>query len=371
MDSEVQAKTRPLFSVVVSCYNSRETIGRVLSSLTKQGLDPEELEVIISDDCSTEPYDDIVDSYRNFLQIKRVNTDYNCCPGNTRQRGLENATGVWVTFSDHDDEYVEGALGKLRDMLDNELKTEQFYIVTSFYKQNDFIETKSTEEMLADHSGGWTHGKFYNLDNFIKRFDLHFKKDLMSNEDIYFTTSVNCILDYLHAKHLDAGIFVNELFTYIWYSHPRSLSHTLYDDGKVTFFERTFLDYAESTGDRYLQSFKDGILPWDKARYCIIDTILLYYFYTVYFLYDNPNNYLKENFDYVKGFLKDVKETFHMTNKEIWTQCTEFNCTRFKEARDYAEIATGIYIPSMTLTQWLHELSPDEDDEKLYLYYRK
>jgi glycosyltransferase involved in cell wall biosynthesis len=53
----------------------------------------EDLEVVLADDCSTESYQDIVDKYLDKLNIKQVSTEYNCCPGNTRQCGVDAAAG--------------------------------------------------------------------------------------------------------------------------------------------------------------------------------------------------------------------------------------------------------------------------------------
>ena len=55
---------RPLFSIVISCYNSRSTLGRLLDSLCWQGLEKKEYEIIISDDHSTESYEDIINLYK-------------------------------------------------------------------------------------------------------------------------------------------------------------------------------------------------------------------------------------------------------------------------------------------------------------------
>ena len=49
MDLAVQ-ENRPFFSIVISCYNSRNTLGPLLQSLVDQELTQEELEIIISDD---------------------------------------------------------------------------------------------------------------------------------------------------------------------------------------------------------------------------------------------------------------------------------------------------------------------------------
>jgi glycosyltransferase involved in cell wall biosynthesis len=63
----------------------------------------DEIQVILSDDCSTESYQDIVNQYIDKLFITQTKTDYNCCPGNTRQKGADQALGEWLIFMDHDD----------------------------------------------------------------------------------------------------------------------------------------------------------------------------------------------------------------------------------------------------------------------------
>ena len=44
---------RPFFSVIIPCYNSRNTIGILLESIVKQHMLKNEIEVCIADDCST------------------------------------------------------------------------------------------------------------------------------------------------------------------------------------------------------------------------------------------------------------------------------------------------------------------------------
>lgn len=361
--------TRPLFSVIISCYNSRKTIGKLLESLCQQNLNYEELEVIISDDCSTEPYDDIIQSYLNKLMIKETKTEYNCCPGNTREVGMQAATGQWICFSDHDDEFIPDALSTLKQRLNTDVE-EQFYIITGFINQNLYRQSNSVKEVSASETSGWTHGKFYNLDNFVKRFDLHYKKDLMSHEDVYFTTLINCTLDYLHNIHIDAGTYLDDLYTYIWFNHPNSLSHK-YDDNNIGFLEKHFIDYCKATGDLYLQCYYEGKLTWTKTKKYIIEAILLYYFYTVSFMYYNPNNYLKANLCYVSEYLTTVKKEFDITNREIWMWASDNNSFAYKQAEKYSEIGTGCFIPSLTLNGWLYYLSPEETEKIVSIFYKE
>ncbi len=65
---------RPFFSIVIPCYNSRNTIGRTLDSILNQHLGYNDIQVILADDCSTESYQDIVDKYKSKLFITQVKT---------------------------------------------------------------------------------------------------------------------------------------------------------------------------------------------------------------------------------------------------------------------------------------------------------
>ena len=267
---------RPFFSIVISCYNSRKTIRKLLESLCQQNLEYKDLEVIISDDCSTEPYDDIVQEYLNELLIKEVKTEYNCCPGNTRERGAQEATGQWLCFSDHDDIFIDESLGELKRRIDEGEIQEQYCIYTSFYELREDLITIN-KQVPASDSGGWTHGKFYNLDNFWKEYNLHYKKDLKSHEDIYLTCCVNTILDKLHLKGVNALTELDDLYTYGWVCNHESLSHRKYDD--YNFLEKHFSDYVESTGYCYLDMYYNNIIPYSRAKQYLLDSIVLYYFY--------------------------------------------------------------------------------------------
>ena len=95
-----------------------------------------DMEVVLSDDCSPEPYDDIVQRYEKKLNIVRTTTAYNCCPGNTRQAGYDASSGDWVIFGDQDDEFVSGAFLKVFKQIEkSERDGFKFPIVTSDFDE--------------------------------------------------------------------------------------------------------------------------------------------------------------------------------------------------------------------------------------------
>ena len=98
----VELDHRPFFSIVVACYNPSVYLERLLKSIEKQDMN-DNIEVILSDDHSTEDYQVFVEKFSDRLCIRQIQTDYNFGPGNTREKGCTIVTGEWLTFADQDD----------------------------------------------------------------------------------------------------------------------------------------------------------------------------------------------------------------------------------------------------------------------------
>ncbi len=93
-------------SVVIPCYNCRETIKRAVDSVWVQTLRP--AEVIIVDDGSDEGTKlylrEIVKNYESGW-IKLIEHDTNKGPGFARNTGWDNATQPYIAFLDSDDSW--------------------------------------------------------------------------------------------------------------------------------------------------------------------------------------------------------------------------------------------------------------------------
>ena len=89
-------------SVIIPHYNIPELLCRLLSTIPDQ----EDIEIIVVDDCSTEPIN-MVDQYiseRRNISLYRL--DHNLGAGYCRNIGLEKASGKWVVFADADDFFL-------------------------------------------------------------------------------------------------------------------------------------------------------------------------------------------------------------------------------------------------------------------------
>ena len=235
-------RERPLFSVIISCYNSGDYLDHMLTSLCHQGIRKDELEVIISDDCSPISYDEVLDKYRNKLNIREIRADHNWgYPMHTREQGVSIATGEWITFADHDDAYYDKALKKVKKYIKKENPQYAMHCKTDIgFKNSD----NKTEIIQQNEVFGITHGIFYNLDNFWKKYDLHYDCNIKHHEDLYINNIINALQIYERLLIDDVDITV-----YIWYRNPKSVGYFKNSpdpDGRF-YLDKSFNDYIKYT----------------------------------------------------------------------------------------------------------------------------
>lgn len=346
---------RPFFSIIIACYNSRKTLGELLASIEAQGMN-DDIEVILSDDCSTESYQDIVDPFRDKLRIIQVKTDYNFGPGNTRERGVSNATGEWVAFADHDDLYIVDTLPQIKDII---LETgEKYYVISNFLEVDPMTKTLIRQHI---HTRNWNHAKFYNMDNFWKAYNIHFKKDLLTHEDIYISSCVNCACN----KYNTEPLLVN-MFTYIWNARPTTLSRADYKDRN--FLEVFFRDYIASTGDLYIERFREGEISEDYAIQSAINIVLFCYFYTQGFKFQKPNDWLEINDYHARDFVTRVIKEYNFTTQSIIDYCSPNQAEFYRGVRDVAYIGSGGFIEDMDFRSWLDYMQDESNFPNLEEY---
>ena len=337
---------RPFFSVIIPCYNSGTVLKNLMESISTQ-KDADLIEVIIADDCSTVPYPDIINQYTDKLKIKFIQTEYNFGPGNTRQKGLEIAEGKWITFADHDDFYLPDAFRTIRNRIK---RNKEKYMVVSNFIEYSIKTDKILRKMVR--TDNWMHGKFYNLDNFIKPFHLHFKKDLLTHEDIYFSTMVSCAMSKLkrHPLYIDD-------YTYVWVANPESISRRLYD-GNQGFLEKFLDDYITSTGSVYLDLYEKNELEPEYAVPGALSALLYVYFYIQGFKFHNPKTYDRDNIIKASKYLVRMKELFQITNQDIM-KIIWANPELYKNIREGSYVGIGNFVETEDISTFLDILHHD------------
>ena len=92
----------PYFSIIIPTYNRAWILGKTLQQIQSQSFT--DWELIVVDDGSTDTTKELVLQFsRQDTRIKYIYQP-NARQAAARQKGLENATGTWVTYIDSDDE---------------------------------------------------------------------------------------------------------------------------------------------------------------------------------------------------------------------------------------------------------------------------
>ena len=105
------------YSIIVPVYNRPDEVDELLDSLTRQTY--HDFEVIIVEDGSAVPCKEVCDKYKDRLDLHYFMKP-NSGPGQSRNYGVERATGDYVLILDSDVVVPEGYL----QAVDDELKRE-------------------------------------------------------------------------------------------------------------------------------------------------------------------------------------------------------------------------------------------------------
>lgn len=97
-------------SVIIAVYNQEELIKRAIESI------PEDCEIIIIDDCSTDNTVKVVET--NYPEVILIKNKKNLGAGLTRNKGIDVAKGEYVVFLDSDDYFYTHEFKKILKHMD-------------------------------------------------------------------------------------------------------------------------------------------------------------------------------------------------------------------------------------------------------------
>lgn len=180
-----------LLSIIIPNYNKEKYLRRCLNSIVTQDLSG--VEIIVLDDCSSDNSLDILREYKNIkLMVNRKNEGI--C--RTRNRGLENSSGKYVTFLDSDDYVTCDYLTSIKRSLFN--KSDLYVFDVSKYINGEFKKdyickeyglvdlgeyiTKYSDEYLKPYISYWVWNKIFKKD-IINELNLRFESRDCEDED--------------------------------------------------------------------------------------------------------------------------------------------------------------------------------------------
>lgn len=224
------------YSIVIPLYNSANTIARCLEILVcQEGI---QKEIILIDDGSIDATPQILDEYaRKYSSIKVIHQK-NRGASAARNRGIEEASGEWISFVDADDIVTEdyiAAFDAVKDKADvnyfsSRIVTDGYIgehlLQDCYYEGNASLEDalialKLSEDKYEHY--GYTWNKFFRA-SIIRKHNIRFIEGLRYREDEIFTNDFMC---HAHSVRTMSYIGYNYLYTLNGLS-GRSISRDMY-----------------------------------------------------------------------------------------------------------------------------------------------
>lgn len=164
-----------VIDIIIPAYNAHKTIEQAISSITIQSIS-DKINVLIINDCSSNDYSEVINLFKNFINIKEITLKKNSGPGVARQVGINNSNSEFIVFLDSDDCFIDCfSLEKLYKKISN----ENLDVVVG-----NFVEETNSGFFNHERSQVWLHGKIYRRDYLIKN-DIIFNHSRF-NEDVGF-----------------------------------------------------------------------------------------------------------------------------------------------------------------------------------------
>lgn len=346
---------RFMFSLIIPCHNPDKTIRRLFDSLKRQTIDQSDLEIIVVDDNSDSlDYRKVIDEYGLNVKYAETDTDVHC-PGNTREAGMPLVTRNWLCFVDQDDFFEDDAFEQVQKYIRN-THDHPIFMVSTIFRTYD--EVKKTKYKDYAHKQAWLHGKFYSMSNFIDPFDIHFKKDLVTHEDIYFNA-----LCLAHLYNLRADWDYLDVYTYCWVDNPDSLTRRVTEDRGYLF--ENFNDYLISAAGPYWEQskFKSNIV----FRNQVIMTLLHAYFYYEFASYYYTGENYKDVIELIRSFLNRMITELDM-QPDFIIDFVYADAIKYRKVEEDCLIYCPNFIPKTSFRDFVYRLSNTKENEKEVSY---
>lgn len=141
-----------MIDIIIPAYNAHKTISKALLSICMQTVN-DKINVYIIDDCSDHDYKDIINKFKDRINIIEYKLDKNSGPGVARQYGLDHSNGEYIYFLDADDMFID--IYSLETLLKN-IKNNDIICGNVYYENYD-----NTILTISNDFSFQLHGKLY------------------------------------------------------------------------------------------------------------------------------------------------------------------------------------------------------------------
>jgi glycosyltransferase involved in cell wall biosynthesis len=200
MTQTSQSSERPLLSFAIPTYNRAKYLDQLLGVLLKQLQGESRVEVIVSDNASTDNTLAVVEDYRQRgLDIRYLRNESNCGSDLNFIQCFEQSRGKYVWICGDDDIIIEGGIAKILRLL--EIENYGLVYVSAYGFRGDYIAEKTSDEL----------GRFAEVFpdglRFVRRAGIMitFLSAIIVNKDLYSTTAHQELSELIGTNLLQLG----------------------------------------------------------------------------------------------------------------------------------------------------------------------
>lgn len=179
------ASCEKVISIIIPVYQAKDTLRKcVLSCLSQRDMAPEELEVVLVDDGSTDGSSDLCDELSREDATNRIKVIHTANQGVScaRNTGLKEATGRFVAFVDSDDYVSDNIFGNMIKHADEgTLLVDETESYLGTQKISGFLYLE--DSILNSNTHVW--GKIFDRKTLLDG-EISFKPGLTIGEDLLF-----------------------------------------------------------------------------------------------------------------------------------------------------------------------------------------
>jgi len=215
-------------SIAITAYNQAHYIGQAVESALAQ--DYPNLEVVVSDNHSTDPIQDVMKAYTPDPRVKYFRNETNLgMIGNFRKALYEYSTGDYALHLDGDDYFIDtGYIRRAMDLIDSRGLAMVFARSKSLYERdNILIEDKVNSDLPEMIDGNWFFLNFYkgySLPTLTVVHDRPYAMEIGFFEKSIRSTDWEGLLKLIIGKRIG---FVNQ-FVGVWRRH--GMNNTMVHD---------------------------------------------------------------------------------------------------------------------------------------------
>ncbi len=191
-----------LVSIITASFNSEKTIGATFDSIIKQSFRP--IQYIVIDGGSTDSTIQIIEEYKEVFKQNEIEFIYISEPDtgiyNAWNKGVQMATGKWLSFLGSDDVLLRGALKSMAHYANRhpncDFISAKARMVRGEQHVRDFGQPWKwrtfKREMKTLHAAGWHNRQYFSKYGF---FDEQFK--IVGDYELLLRAGSNLKVDFV------------------------------------------------------------------------------------------------------------------------------------------------------------------------------